>query len=152
MRATWGQELREPPCHSRGAIIVKTQPIDTRLVFFQAKDAGLGVSFLSFSGDRAQLDEAEPQGRPRKRHLSVLVAACGQTHRVREVQTPQLLAQARVARGSHPSQGRRGCQSRRLQQLERVEGEVMSVFGVESEEKRAQAGVEHGGWGLEVGG
>ena len=34
--------------------------------------------------------------------------------------------------------------------LERVEGKVMSVFGVEGEEERAQAGVEHGGQGSGV--
>ena len=77
MQATWGQEPHESPCHSRGAIIVKTQPIDTRLVFFQAKNTWLGIPFLGFSGDRAQLNEAEPQGKPRQRHLGILVVACG---------------------------------------------------------------------------
>src|SRR2546428_5792398 len=141
MWAAWGQELCEPLCHGYGAIIVKPQPIDTRLVFFQAKNAWLGVTFLRFSGDRTQLNEAEPQGRPRQWYLGILIVACGQADWVREAQTPQLLAQARIVCE------RRGRQSRRLQQLERVKGEVMSVFGVEREEERAQAGVEHLGIG-----
>ena len=77
MRSAWRQEGGESLGHGRSSVVIEAQPIDERGIFLQAKDARLGVACLSFSRDRAQLSEAEPQSRPRQENLSILIVACG---------------------------------------------------------------------------
>src|SRR5690606_27016183 len=55
------------------ALIVETEAVDDRLIFFQTEDAGFWVSGLRARGQGAHLRKSEPEPQERVSDLSVLV-------------------------------------------------------------------------------
>ena len=68
------------------AIVVKSEPVNQRLLFGKAKDARSRISRLGLGRDRSDLDETEAECFPRRKGDPVLVEARGQTDWIRKGQ------------------------------------------------------------------
>src|SRR4030095_6218848 len=79
----------QPLCDRIGAVIVKSETINHRLLFGQSKDTWLGMSRLCHGGHCPDLDETKSKCRPCRQGNAVFVQPGGEANRVRKVQPKQ---------------------------------------------------------------
>ena len=72
--------------HRSRAVIIKTQPIDDRLVALEAKQTRSRVAGLGPRRDRSDLYETEAEPKQRVWDVRILVKAGGKTNGIRKIE------------------------------------------------------------------
>src|SRR6185436_475562 len=89
---------RQPVGRRQRAVIVEAHAVDQRAVARQAKQPRPGIAGLRLGGDRADLDEAEPDGEQRARTPGVLVEPGGEPEGPGQLAAERVHAERRVVR------------------------------------------------------
>jgi hypothetical protein len=131
----------KPPQHDFRAVIVETHAVDHGLVPLEPEQPRPRIAGLRLRRHRADLNKAEAEPQQRVRHLRVLVEACGNADRVREVEAEGANRQFRVV-GARPD---------RRQQFQALDRQAMRIFRVEPAQQGQREGVEGSDHGFSSG-
>ena len=126
--------MLEPRRHLMRSVVVETHAVDDAPVLRQSKQARPGVSWLLEQGHAAHFHKAKAEGGPRGKRQRVFIESCGQTHRIRELETPQFDLETRVSWGAKVCDTLE--RSRMVRRgFKRVHHSFVNRFGVELEEE-----------------
>ena len=119
---------KEPAIDDVMALVVEAEPVDDGTVGGEPEHPRRRIALLGKRRDRADLDEAEAEGKDRVRHLAILVEAGGHADRIGKVEAEEVLPQARIAGGGGPKRHRR----------QRFQRQAVRGFRIEGEEERPE--------------